>query len=138
MPVQKELVQDNVKVRFFSDKEDAPLEIKVVVRNNNIYLETPKGLGEGSDAVELIDDHYKKISKDIYEDYEFDYDKLIDESFKPHYTSIFNLGTLLINGYKKIFFLFRHQKDPLTGVRFGFHVCNLCSQQYCWDYQRHR
>ena len=25
MPVQKELVQDNVKVRFFSDKEDAPL-----------------------------------------------------------------------------------------------------------------
>ena len=103
MPVQKELVQDNVKVRFFSDKEDAPLEIKVVVRNNNIYLETPKGLGEGSDAVELIDDHYKKISKDIYEDYEFDYDKLIDESFKPHYTSIFNLGTLLINGYKKIF-----------------------------------
>ena len=103
MPVQKELVQDNVKVRFFSDKEDALLEIKVVVRNNNIYLETPKGLGEGSDAVELIDDHYKKISKDIYEDYEFDYDKLIDESFKPHYTSIFNLGTLLINGYKKIF-----------------------------------
>lgn len=102
MPVQKELMQDNVKIKYYSDKEDL-LEVKVVVKNNNIYLEIPKGMGEGSDAVELIDDHYKKISKDIYEDYEFDYDKLIDESFKPHYTSIFNLGTLLINGYKKIF-----------------------------------
>lgn len=103
MPVQKELTQDHVKIKYYSDKENETLEVKVVVKNNNIYLEVPKGMGEGSDAVELIDDHYKKISKDIYEDYEFNYDKLIDESFKPHYTSIFSLGTLLINGYKKIF-----------------------------------
>ena len=103
MPVQRELVQDNVKIKYYSDKEDASLEVKVVVRNNNIYLEIPNGMGEGSDAVELIDGHYRKISKDIYEDYEFDYGKLIDESFRPRYTSIFNLGTLLASGYKKIF-----------------------------------
>lgn len=115
MPVQKELVQDNVRIKYYSDKEGEPLEVKVVIRNNNIYIETPENVGQGSDAVELVDDHYKKISKDIYEDYEFDYEKLIDEGFRPRYTSIFNLGTLLLNGYKKIFSYSLIKKILLVG-----------------------
>lgn len=103
MPVQKDLRQDKVRIRYYSDREEDDLEIKVVVRGGNIYIEAPDSLGEGSDAVELIDDHYKKISKDIYEEYEFDYDKLIDKNFKPRYTSIFNSWTLLSAGYRKIF-----------------------------------
>lgn len=103
LPVQKELRQDNLKIRYYSDREVDNLEIKVVVRDGNLYIETPASLGEGSDAVELVDDHYRKISKDIYEEYEFDYGKLIDESFTPKYTSVFNLRTLLAAGYRKIF-----------------------------------
>lgn len=103
MPVQKELSDDRVKIKYYSDRADEDLEIKVVIRNNNIYIEAPKNMSGGSDAVELVDDHYKKISRDIYEEYEFDYDKLIDKSFTPKYTSVFNLGSLLISGYKKIF-----------------------------------
>ncbi len=102
MPVQKVLEQDNVKIRYYSDREDDDLEIKVVIRNNNLYIETPQSLGEGAGVVELVDDHYKKLSKDVYEEYEFDYDKLIDADFKPKYTSIFNPWTLLAAGYRKI------------------------------------
>lgn len=103
LPVQKELQQDNVKIRYYSDREDDKLEIKVVVRGGNIYIETPDSLSEGSDAVELVDDHYRKISKDIYEEYEFDYEKLINRDFTPKYTSVFNLWNLLAAGYRKIF-----------------------------------
>ncbi len=103
MPVQQELSLDQVKVRFYSDTQDQPLEIKVVVKNNNLYIEAPSGIGTGSDAVELVDDHYRKISKDIYEAYEFDYGTMLDENFKPKYTSIFNPVTMLTDGYKKIF-----------------------------------
>lgn len=115
LPVQKELQQDRVKIRYYSDREDQDLEIKVVVRNGNIYIETPESLGEGSDVVELVDDHYKKLSKDIYEEYEFDYDKLVDKNFKPKYTSIFNLWTLLAGGYKKIFSYSLIKKILLAG-----------------------
>lgn len=103
MLVRKQLQQDNVRISYYSDQEDEPLEIKVVVKNNNIYIKTPSSIGEGSDAVELVDDHYKKISKDIYEEYEFDYDKIVDSKFTPRYTSIFTPGALLAAGYKKIF-----------------------------------
>lgn len=63
MQVQQELELENVKLKFYSDKKDQQLEIKVVLKNNNLYIETPAGIGEGSDAVELVDDHYRKISK---------------------------------------------------------------------------
>lgn len=124
LPVQKELQQDNIRIRYFSDKEDAEdLEIKVVIRNGNLYIEGPASIGEGSDAVELVDDHYKKISKDIYEDYEFDYSKMIDGSFTPKYTSIFNLGTLLKAGYKKIFGYSMIKKILLLGFIMASMFC---------------
>lgn len=103
LPVKKQLEQGNVKIQYFSDREDEELELKIVIRNHNIYIQTPGFIGEGSDAAELIDDHYKKISKDIYEEYEFDYGKIIDKNFQPRYTSVFNLGSLLAEGYRKIF-----------------------------------
>lgn len=131
MPVQKELTQDNVHIRYYSDREDESLEVKVVIKNNNIYIEAPDFVGEGSDAVELVDDHYKKISKDIYEEYEFDYDKMINEDFHPRYTSIFGLKNLVINGYKKVFSYSIIKKILLLGFVLAsmftlYAVSNVC------------
>lgn len=103
MQVQQELELENVKLKFYSDKKDQQLEIKVVIKNNNLYIETPAGIGEGSKAVELVDDHYRKLSKDIYEEYEFDYANMLDQNFTPKYTSIFNPVAMVAGGYKKIF-----------------------------------
>lgn len=115
MQVQQELELENVKLKFYSDKKDQQLEIKVVLKNNNLYIETPAGIGEGSDAVELVDDHYRKISKDVYEAYEFDYANMLDQNFTPKYTSIFNPVTMIAGGYKKIFSYSLIKKILLVG-----------------------
>lgn len=118
MPVQKEMEAGCVTVKYYADSEEAQ-EIKVVVKNNNLYIQMPQGLSEGSDAVELIDDHYKKLSKEIYEEYEFDYEQMLDKNFRPRYTSIYNPWTLLINGYKKIFNYSLIKKILLLGFIFA-------------------
>ncbi len=107
MPVQKELSTDGICIRYFSDREEEleNLEVKVVIKNNHLYVELPDAISEGSQAVELVDDHYKQISKEIYEDYEFQYAEIEGrgKEGKVKYTSIFNPVTLLIGGYKKVF-----------------------------------
>lgn len=118
MPVQKEMAADGVTIKYYADSDSAQ-EIKVVVKNNNIYIQMPSGLSEGSDAVELVDDHYKKLSKDIYEDYEFGYEQLLDKNFRPRYTSIYNPWTLLAGGYKKIFNYSLIKKILLLGFIFA-------------------
>lgn len=103
LPVQSCIEQDNVKIDYYSDDKEKNIDIKVVVKNNNIYIELPKGFREGGSTTELIDDHYQKISKEVYEDYKFDYDAIVGNQKKVKYTSIFNWGKVLINGYKKVF-----------------------------------
>lgn len=107
MPVQKELSADGIQIRYFSDRgEDLEdLQVKIVIRNNHLYVELPDSISEGAHAVELVDDHYKQISKEIYEDYEFQYEEIKGrgKDGKVKYTSIFNPVTLLVSGYKKVF-----------------------------------
>jgi len=114
MPVQKSLDLDGVRVKYYSDS-DEDLDIKVVIKNNHVYIDVPSQISEGSDAVELVDDHYKKISKEIYEEYEFNYNKMVDSGFKPRYTSIFNPISLLVSGYKKVFSYSLIKKILLAG-----------------------
>lgn len=107
MPVQKELSAEGIRIRYFSDREEdlEKLEVKVVIQNNHLYVEMPDSISEGSQAVELVDDHYKQMSKEIYEDYEFHYEEIKGrgKGGKVKYTSIFNPLTLLTAGYKKVF-----------------------------------
>lgn len=104
LPVQQTLEDEKVRIKYYCDNPDSHIpEIKVVIKSNTLYIEGPSGLSEGSAAVELVDDHYKKLSKDVYEDYEFNYDKMVDQAFQPKYTSIFNPVTMLVGGFKKIF-----------------------------------
>ena len=105
LPVQRELSGGGLRVKYYSDREDdgEEPEIKVVIRGGNLYVQLPQDLRQGSDAVELVDGHYQKLSKDIYEDYEFDYDAQVDQGFQPKYTSIYSLPSMLAGGYRKIF-----------------------------------
>ncbi len=107
MPVQKELSSEGIRIRYFSDREEDTenLEVKVVIKNKHLYIEIPESISEGSQAMELVDDHYKQMSKEIYEDYEFQYEDIKGrgKGGKVKYTSIFNPVTLLLGGYKKVF-----------------------------------
>lgn len=125
LPVQQELAGDRLRVKYYSDQpEDGQIpEIKVVIRGGNLYVQLPEGLKAGSDAVELIDGHYQKLSRDIYEEYEFDYDAQVNQAFSPKYTSIYSLPSMLAGGYKKIFSYSIIKKILLLGFVLASMFC---------------
>ena len=118
MPVQKELNDGGVHIKYFSDEEE-DFAVRVVIKNHHLYIEMPEHLNMGSAAVELVNDHYRKMSKDIYEDYEFDYDQIIDHDFKPRYTSIYNPISLIVNGYRKVISYSAIKKILMAGFVFA-------------------
>lgn len=94
---------DKINVDYYGDN-DTKINVKLVVCNNNIYIETKNNKVEVIDSnssIELINDNYKKLDKDSYLNYDFDYD-VIKNNDKLKYTSIFNIFSLLKNGFLKI------------------------------------
>ena len=119
MAVQQKISADNVTVNYYSDRKDKPLELKVVVKNNNIYVELPDGYGQGAETTELVDGHYEKISRDIYENYSFDYKDIEGKKGKIRYTSVFSFWKILAEGYRKIFSYSIVKKILLLGFIFS-------------------
>lgn len=101
----KEMKADDVSINFYSNNKEK-LNINIVVQNGNIYIENKSKekleLVDDDSSIEFVNDHYKKISKSIYEEYNFDFDKVINKSYKKKYSSIFNPISLIVNGFKKV------------------------------------
>ncbi len=99
------LNKDNLDIKVYLNEQDK-LDVKLVVKNGNLYIEAKEHKVEvidDSSSIELIDDYYKKMSKEEYEKYEFKYEDIINKKYKKRYTSIYNPFTLLIDGFKKIY-----------------------------------
>ena len=97
--------KNDVEISYYTN-ESTKLKLNVVCLNGNIYIETLDNkkieiIDENSNF-ELIDDHYKKISKSSYEDFDFELDKITNNNIKMKYSSIYNIFTLLTNGFKRI------------------------------------
>lgn len=104
LPTKKKLRSPELNIDFYSD-DSRPLDVTVVIKNGNLYIQNTSGKSEIVDdnsAIELVCDNYKKISKDEYEGYHFDYDKIKINKKKIRYHSIYNPITLVINGFKKV------------------------------------
>ena len=66
--------KENCKIEVFTE-ENENIDVKLVAKNGNIYIESNNKKVEVVDEdspIELINDHYKKIDKSIYEKYNFD------------------------------------------------------------------
>lgn len=104
---QEDLIKDNINVKFYSDSSsDEDIKVKLILKNGNIYIEAENHKIEVVDetsSMELVDDYYKKISKDEYEKYQFKYEDVINKKYKMRYASIYNPFTLIIDGFKKVF-----------------------------------
>ena len=104
---QEDLSKGNIDVKFYSDNTgDEEVKVKLVLKNGNIYIEAKNHKIEVVDetsSMELVDDYYKKISKEEYEKYQFKYEDIIDKKYKMRYASIYNPITLIIDGFKKVF-----------------------------------
>ena len=82
--------------------------IKVVFKEKLVILVTyERDLANfyATRIVEVVDGHYDKITKDVYEDYQFAYSEIKGKKGKIRYTSIFSLPEIILNGYKKVFFI---------------------------------
>lgn len=97
------LGDENLNINYYSDNDER-INITLVVRNGNIYIKSNNKIEiiDNSSSIELVDDHYKKISKNIYQEYQFDFNNVINKDIKKKYTSIFNPITLIKNGFNKV------------------------------------
>ena len=114
MPIQKEFSEGPFDVSFYSDSNQKLPKIEIVVKNNNIYIKTDDNLSMGADGVEIIDDHYQAMTKEIYEKYNFDYSDYFEhaeekeglsKSGKPakmKYCSIYGPFSSFGSGFRKI------------------------------------
>ena len=94
--------EKNAEINIYSN-EKTDVKIDIVVRNGNYYIKTYNNyltevIDENS-SVEFIDEHYKKIKKKDINNNSFD----AEDIKKKRYSSIFNIFTLFINGFKKVF-----------------------------------
>jgi len=103
---KEEFKNKKTKINFYHD-EDEKLELNIVIKNGNIYIESKTNekieVIDDASALELVDDHYKKISKKDYEEYSFDFESIIENKKEPKYSSIYNIFTLLKTGFKRVF-----------------------------------
>ena len=95
------------KINFnvYSDNENEKVDIKLIVKNGNIFIEAKNKKVEVVDensAIELIDDHYQKIDKSIYEKYKYNLDEIMNKKYKPRYSSIYSIFKSIKNGYNRI------------------------------------
>lgn len=96
---------DSVNMNFYGGKDDK-LDIDIVIKNGNIYIKsnTDKRIEviDSGSSIEFVDDHYKQIDKSLYEEYNFEFDKVVDNSIKEKYSSIIGFFPSLARGFKKI------------------------------------
>ena len=95
-----------INIDYYSDKEDK-LNLVIVLKNGNIYIKNKDKerieVIDDNSSVEVVNDHYKKLDKSVYEKYSFDYEKIINKDIKLKYSSIFNIGSIITHGFKKVF-----------------------------------
>ncbi len=96
--------KENVNLDIYSQEEDN-LDLKIIVKNGNIYIKSNLQKVEVIDetsSIELVDDNYKKIDKTIYQEYNYNLKDIINANIKQKYSSIYTITKSIINGFKKI------------------------------------
>lgn len=95
-----------INIDYYSDKVDK-LNLIIVYKNGNLYIKNKDNekieVIDNSSSIELVNDNYKKLDKSVYEEYSFDYDKIINKDFKLKYSSIFNIFSIFSSGIRRVF-----------------------------------
>ncbi len=91
-------------INLYTDLDNVP-KIDIVVSKNNIYIRSLDNkkieVVDNSSAIEMKNEHYKNISKENIDKYQFDYQNIISDQ-KMKYSSIFNPWTFVLNGFNKV------------------------------------
>lgn len=104
IPDHKRLNTEGFKIDFYNEGGSADLNI--VIRHGNIYIQSRSGgdsieVVDDQSAIELIDDHYREISRDEQAEQAINL-KTLDTLNKKKYTSILNPVTLIKRGFRMV------------------------------------
>lgn len=135
---------ENIKTKKFdinifeekSNKEnnnDNKINIKLVIKNENIYIESESNnveIVDSNSAIEIVDEHYKKINKEDIKEDKYNIEKIIDKKYKVKYKSIYGLFKSLVIGFRRISNYSILKKLLLLGffassMFIVYSVCNL-------------
>ena len=127
-------IENNIYLKDFNIQEtyndiniykndDSKIQLDIAVVHNNIYIRTNSNkkvevINEDS-TIEMINDHYKNITKEEVEKYKFDFKNIINENKKVKYSSIFNPITFITNGFQKVINYSTLKKILLLGFFFS-------------------
>ena len=122
MKNHKNIVNENINIDYYSDS-DNKLDITIVVQNGNIYIKSKNKVDviDSNSGIELVNDHYQKMSKNIYNEYNFDFHEIIDNNYKKKYSSVYNIFNSIKNGFSKI----RNYSFIKKVLLFGFFVSGM-------------
>lgn len=123
---------NKINLDIYSDNKNDNIDVKIVIKNGNIYVEAKDKKVEVVDdnsAIELINDHYKKIDKSIYEKYNYNLDGVIDKKYKVKYSSIYGFFKSIKIGFNRILNYTILRKILLIGffVSAMFVVYSVCN-----------
>lgn len=95
--------ESNVKINTYIEDEEK-VDITLVIKHGNIYVQSNgknkiEVIDENS-GIEIINDHYKSMSKKEYEKYQFN---LAPHKKKLKYSSIINPFSMMFRGFKQVF-----------------------------------
>lgn len=113
---------DKYNINYYSDN-DNKLDITIVVNNGIVYIESKNKVDiiDNNSSIELINDHYKKLSKDVYNEYNFDFESIINKNNKKKYSSVYSIFKSIKNGFNKI----RSYSTIKKVLLFGFLVSGM-------------
>lgn len=102
--IQDNIQKGNYNINVYSNHE-IDLNLDIAIKNGNIYIKSSNKNVEVVDEnsnIEFVNDNYKKITKEDYENNNFDLSKLDNSKQKIRYSSIYNLFGGLALGFKKV------------------------------------
>ena len=120
MPVKSEFSKDDLRVRVYSD-EERQADIKVVLRGNNLYIDTGGRLNVVDETanIEMIDGRYTAMDESYFEDNDFNYTAYLPAKYKAKYTSIYKLSNMLSTGWKRVKSFNKVRKFLMIGFVFA-------------------
>ena len=102
---KQNIKSENVNIDIYTEENSNDISVNLVVKNGNVYIESSNNKIEVIDdysAVELVDSHYKKLKKNIYEEDSFNIENVIEKHYRIKYKSIYGIIKSIIAGFKKI------------------------------------
>ena len=123
---------ENLNINYYSESKEK-IKLDIVVKNGNIYIkperETKVEILDEHSNIELVDSNYQKIQKDMYQEYEFNFDEAINKNIKKKYSSVLNPISLIAQGFNKVLSFPILKKILLIGfcISSMFIVYSVCS-----------